>query len=165
MHVFLPHSWACVQVCVCLLIVCLYFSTCACVRLCVCRTPLWWFSRCRVAAWCTRRSKLPASCAARGSSWSQPSLWSCSSTKMLMCSTRTRLSCICHPGATRTQVCLDHIYYILERFYFNFSVISAWIALAEEPWRFGALVPGCSLFLYNFRLCLPQHMNQIWVGN
>ena len=100
----------------------------------VCRTPSWWFSPCRVAACCMRRSRLPASCAARGSSWSRPSLWSCSSTKMLMSSTRTRLSHICHPGATHIQVCFGpHLlyfkygfqYYMAFGFWFNFSFILA----------------------------------------
>lgn len=87
--------------------VCDLARLCACVfvHICAYRTPLWWFSRCWAAGWCTPQSRLPVSCAARGNFWSQPSLWSCSSTKMWMCSTHTRLSCICRPGATRTQVC------------------------------------------------------------
>lgn len=114
--VFISASFlgVCVSVCVFTAFACVCDLARLCARvfvhICVCRTPLWWFSRCRAAGWCTPQSRLPVSCAARGNFWSQPSLWSCSSIKMWMCSTHTRLSCICRPGATRTQVCWNRIY-------------------------------------------------------
>lgn len=111
---FIYASCVCVSVRVFTALACVCDSARLCARvfvhICGCRTPLWWFSRSRAAAWCAPRSRLPVSCAARGNSWSRPSLWSCSSTKMWMCSTHTRRSCICHPGATLTQVCWKHSY-------------------------------------------------------
>lgn len=82
-----------------------YAHICLCVP--VCRIRSSWFSPCRAVECCTRRSRLPAYCAARGSTWNQQSLLSCSSTKMSTSSTRTRHSHICHLGATRTQVCFQ----------------------------------------------------------
>lgn len=123
--IFASCLGVCVSVCVFTAFVCVCDLARLCARvfvhICVCRTPFWWFSRCRAAGWRTLQSRLPASCAARGNFWSQPSLWSCSSTKMWMCSTHTRLSCICHPGATHTQVCWNRICLLWVLFLKSFS--------------------------------------------
>lgn len=96
-------------------------------RLSVRRTPSWWSSRCRAAAWCMRRNRLPASSAARGSSWSRPSSWSSSSTRTSTCFTRTQLSCTCHHGATRTPVGLKLLLNVFF-FFFHFKhKVSHWV--------------------------------------
>lgn len=114
-HVDVPASrlGACVSVCVLLLCVsvtlpaCVLVSFYMCVRtsfVFMCRTPSLWSSPWRVAECCTHQSRPPASFAVKGSSWSQPSLWNCFTTRMLMFFTRTRHNHTFHPGATLIQV-------------------------------------------------------------
>lgn len=80
------------------------FVSHALTHLCLCRIPSWWFSLYRAVARCTCRSRLPAYCAARGSTWSLQSLSSCSSTKMSTSFIHTQRSHIYHHGAIHIQV-------------------------------------------------------------